>query len=441
MVRLSGLVATTLFAAACGDAVSPERPDPGDAHFAEVGPRPAIRGVGSIGTGTPTAGSDRQEFDFDVSSDLSGRMAYRDWRISATITVDSDPATMINAFREVSSLCANPADGAEFDGTGRLNTGAYASFTVVACDNGAAGSGTDGFMLTSGSYSDSGLLTSGDVVKTVTAPPPTTGDLTVNTATSGTGLPAGYRFNASGPGGSVTDTIGINSTRTFAGIPPGSYTVQLGDVPAHCTVSGSNPRTVTVAGGGAASTTFSVSCSAPNQAPTAAFTFSCSGLDCTFTSTSNDPDGTIATYRWTFGDGTSSTARNPSHSYASGGTYSVVLVVTDNRGATGTTSRNVTVVQPNRPPTVNAGGDESVLLGLSYAIYPSFSDPDHGPWSYSIQWGDGSTTNGTRSSQGKFSASHNYLLPGRYTIRVTVTDSRGLSGSDTKVVTVLGPEQ
>jgi hypothetical protein len=144
LARLSGLVAITLFAAGCSEFVAPVTEDPLDPQFSEVGPQPAIRGVGAIGTGAPTAGSDRQEFDFDVSSNLTGHLAYRDWRISATITVDGDPATMISAFRETSSLCANPADGAEFDGTGRLQTGAYASFTVVACDNGPAGSGQTG---------------------------------------------------------------------------------------------------------------------------------------------------------------------------------------------------------------------------------------------------------------------------------------------------------
>src|SRR5207247_3175368 len=59
-----------------------------------------------------------------------------------------------------------------------------------------------------------------------------------------------------------------------------------------------------------------------NQAPTANFTSSCSALNCSFTSTSSDPDGTIASYSWTFGDGFTSTAQNPSHSYGATGSYS-----------------------------------------------------------------------------------------------------------------------
>src|SRR6266566_1471844 len=86
---------------------------------------------------------------------------------------------------------------------------------------------------------------------------------------------------------------------------------------------------------GAQSTTASqsVTVTPPNQPPTANFTSSCSALTCSFTSTSSDPDGSIASYSWTFGDGATSTLQNPSHTYAAGGTYTVTLRVTDNQGA------------------------------------------------------------------------------------------------------------
>jgi PKD repeat protein len=167
------------------------------------------------------------------------------------------------------------------------------------------------------------------------------------------------------------------------------------------------------------------------------FTFSCSLLACNFTSTSSDPDGPIASYSWTFGDGATATLTNPSHTYATGGTYTVTLTVTDNQGATNATSKSVTV---NRPPTVNAGPDELVVLGALYSLSATFSDPDNdGPWSYTIDWGDGSApSSGSRSSQGTFTVSHSYDGPlTTRTIRVTVTDSHGASGSDTKLVTIV----
>jgi len=97
----------------------------------------------------------------------------------------------------------------------------------------------------------------------------------------------------------------------------------------------------------------------------------------------------------------------------------------------------VTVTQPNQPPTVNAGSDETVLTGF-YTESVAFTDPDNdGPWLYTIDWGDGTSTTGSRPSQGSFSVGHTYLaLMQTFTIRVTVTDSHGASGSDTKKVTV-----
>jgi Tol biopolymer transport system component len=87
--------------------------------------------------------------------------------------------------------------------------------------------------------------------------------------------------------------------------------------------------------------------SPPNQPPVATFTSSCSGLTCTFTSTSSDPDGSIVAYSWTFGDSGTSTVANPSHAYGSAGTYAVTLTVTDNQRATDSVSDSVTVSVPS----------------------------------------------------------------------------------------------
>ena len=85
----------------------------------------------------------------------------------------------------------------------------------------------------------------------------------------------------------------------------------------------------------------------PNQPPTASFTFSCTGLTCNFNgSASNDPDGSIVSYAWNFGDGTTGSGVSPSKTYSSSGTRTVTLTVTDNGNATGSTSQSVTVTAP-----------------------------------------------------------------------------------------------
>ena len=69
-----------------------------------------------------------------------------------------------------------------------------------------------------------------------------------------------------------------------------------------------------------------------NQPPVANFSFTTSGLTANFTDSSSDSDGTIVSRSWDFGDGGTSTATNPSHTFAANGTYNVSLTVTDDGG-------------------------------------------------------------------------------------------------------------
>jgi PKD repeat protein len=80
-----------------------------------------------------------------------------------------------------------------------------------------------------------------------------------------------------------------------------------------------------------------------NTPPVANFGVTVSGLVATFSDSSSDSDGSITSRSWTFGDGSGSTATNPSHVYASAGNYNVSLTVTDNGGASHTKTQTVSV--------------------------------------------------------------------------------------------------
>ncbi len=78
------------------------------------------------------------------------------------------------------------------------------------------------------------------------------------------------------------------------------------------------------------------------MAPTAAFAVSCTGLACAFDGHgSSDDDGTITSYGWDFGDGTTANGASVDHPYAGPGSYTVTLTVTDDDGAAATTTKMV----------------------------------------------------------------------------------------------------
>ena len=72
---------------------------------------------------------------------------------------------------------------------------------------------------------------------------------------------------------------------------------------------------------------------------------------------SSDPDGTIVAYDWDFGDDSTGTGPTPSHTYISEGIYNVTLTVTDDMGASDSTTRTATIGQATQPPADNPGED------------------------------------------------------------------------------------
>jgi len=137
-----------------------------------------------------------------------------------------------------------------------------------------------------------------------------------------------------------------------------------------------------------------------------------------FTDISVDIDGTIISWSWSFGDGTTSTIRNPSHQYADDGVYLVSFTVTDNDGAENTTTTQSITVS-NIPPLANF---------IYSPVHPTTSDPlqfndtsidiDGMITLWSWSFGDGTTSP-------LQNASHQYTKQGTYNITLNVTDDDG----------------
>jgi len=88
---------------------------------------------------------------------------------------------------------------------------------------------------------------------------------------------------------------------------------------------------------------------------TANFSVSTSGLTANFTDTSTDSGATITGHSWTFGDGGTSTATNPSHTYSVAGTYTVTETVTDSASRSSSKSASVTVSTGSQQLLGNTG--------------------------------------------------------------------------------------
>ncbi|MCB0211353.1 MAG: PKD domain-containing protein [Anaerolineae bacterium] len=147
-------------------------------------------------------------------------------------------------------------------------------------------------------------------------------------------------------------------------------------------------------------------------------------------SASTDPDGDSLTYLWNFGDGSgTATGVSVSHTYVDEGTYTAAsLTVNDGRGGVSTVP--VTVTINNVAPTATIIGSYSGNEGQSITFNGSGNDPGtNDTLTYTWDFGDGTTGSGTTSS-------HTYNDNGTFTVKLTVTDNSGASGSQSKSVTI-----
>jgi PKD repeat protein len=215
--------------------------------------------------------------------------------------------------------------------------------------------------------------------------------------------------------GDGTATTGVTVEHAYS--EAGTYTVTL---------------TVTDNDGVTDTTTATISVitpQAPNQSPVASFTESAQtvsiGESIHFDgSESYDPDGSVVSYTWDFGDGTTATGIEVDHTYENDGVYTITLTVMDADAATDDATRSVTVTKTVvniSPVALFTKSAETVFSGESIHFDASESyDSDGTIVAYSWDFGDGTATTGV-------TVEHAYSEAGTYTVTLTVTDNDGAS--------------
>jgi PKD repeat protein len=149
---------------------------------------------------------------------------------------------------------------------------------------------------------------------------------------------------------------------------------------------------------------------------------------------STDADGSIVSYAWNFGNGETATGALAQTTYTTPGSYVIRLTVTDNRGASRSTTTTVVAGTTNVRPiavlsALPTSGPAPLLVQVSSA---GSNDPDGSITSFAWDFGNGQTATGTQSQI-------TYNTPGTYTIRLTVTDNKGATTSATETVVVDPP--
>ncbi len=163
--------------------------------------------------------------------------------------------------------------------------------------------------------------------------------------------------------------------------------------------------------------------------PVARFTstFSCGNkLQVAFTDQSVLPQ----TWAWNFGDGFTSALPNPTHTYASFGSYNVSLTVT-NGGCSNTKVNTILLFTEAANFTV---ADDTICTS-QVAIFNTSGINPANIATYFWDFGDGN------SGFGIASQSHSYALPGLYSVSLTITDTRGCTSTITRtnIIRVWGP--
>src|SRR5438094_244819 len=258
-----------------------------------------------------------------------------------------------------------------------------------------------------------------------TVPPPT-GDLTVTAATTGQDLdPDGYTVTVDG---GQSRSLGVNTSTTYSGLTATSHTVELTGIAGNCTVSGQNPRTVSVPTSGT-TTTFTITCAAITGSLTVT------------TSTSGgtpDPDGYTVTVSGT-GGGSQHIDPDGSATFdglAAGGHTVTLSGLASNCSVSGGTSKSVTVPEGGSTSTsfsVSCPTPPPPTGSLTVTTSTSGGTPDPDGYAVTVS----GTGGGSQHIDPDGSATFDGLAAGSHTVTLSgLASNCSVSGGTSQTVTV-----
>ncbi len=375
-----------------------------------VNPVPNIPPVANAGTNqTITLPTNSVTLDGTGSADPDGTIASYKW------TKISGPSqgTLSNSGNATATAS-------------NLVQGVYAYKLTVTDNDGATGSDT--VTITVNAAPNEPPVANAGSNKTITLP---TNSVSLDGSNSSDpdGTIAAYSWKqVSGPS-TATITNGNTATPVVSGLVAGQYMFQL-------TVTDNSGATAT------AQVKIIVNAAPANQPPVAN-----AGTNQTITLPTNaatldgtgseDPDGTIASYKWTEISGPSQgTLSNSGNATATAsnlvqGVYAYQLVVTDNNGATDADTVTITVnAAPNQPPVANAGSSKTITLPTSSVSLDGSksSDPDGTIAAYSWKQVSGPST-ATITNGNTATPVVSNLKAGQYMFQLTVTDNSGATAT------------
>jgi len=139
----------------------------------------------------------------------------------------------------------------------------------------------------------------------------------------------------------------------------------------------------------------------------------------------------ITTYAWTFGDGSTGSGRNATHTYTAPNTYNVTLTVTNDRGIAASTTQAITVGTTTAPTAAFtfSPAAPAALQDVNFNAAASSAAPGRTLISYNWNFGDGTLKTGVTTQ-------HDFDPAGTYNVTLTVTDDAGQKSTATQAVTV-----